>query len=132
LNNVISLIDVRRLKGVTIVFTRHDHRDPTKDGGMLNEWWQDAIFYGSSKWELLKDLTAAPDDAIVDKTRYSTFFGTDLEDKLRLEGVEDLIICRVMTNLCCETTARDAFAIIGCSLSRMPQQLQVTTFMWRL
>ena len=58
---------------------------------------------------VVRDLTAAPDDAIVDKTPYSAFFGTDLEDKLRLEGVEDLIMCGVMTNLCCETTARDAF-----------------------
>jgi isochorismate hydrolase len=109
LPNVISLIDVCRRKGVLIVFTRHGDRDPADAYGMLYEWWQDPVLYGSPKWELLKELSAAPNDAIVDKTRYSAFFGTNLEDKLRLEGVEDLIICGVMSNLCCETTARDAF-----------------------
>jgi isochorismate hydrolase len=33
----------------------------------------------------------------------------DLEKILRAKGIQDLIISGVMTNLCCETTARDAF-----------------------
>ena len=32
-----------------------------------------------------------------------------LEERLRKAGVEDLIVAGVMTNCCCETTARDAF-----------------------
>jgi nicotinamidase-related amidase len=43
------------------------------------------------------------------KKRYSAFFQTDLEKFLQLKGIKDLIISGVMTNLCCETTARDAF-----------------------
>ena len=37
------------------------------------------------------------------------FYGTDLEIVLRVLRVEDLAICGVLTNLCCESTARDAF-----------------------
>ena len=37
------------------------------------------------------------------------FFGTNLDNILRDAGVTDLVICGVMTNCCCETTARDAF-----------------------
>jgi nicotinamidase-related amidase len=33
----------------------------------------------------------------------------DLEKILRAKGIQDLIISGMMTNLCCETTARDAF-----------------------
>jgi isochorismate hydrolase len=46
---------------------------------------------------------------VIVKCRYSAFTGTPLDMVLRSLGVEDLIIGGVMTNLCCETTARDAF-----------------------
>jgi isochorismate hydrolase len=48
-------------------------------------------------------------DTTLPKKRYSAFFGTDLDKVLRSRGIRDLIISGVMTNLCCETTARDAF-----------------------
>lgn len=56
-----------------------------------------------------KELKPNSSDLIIDKNRYSAFQGKDLNDWLRKNGVEDLIISGVMTNLCCETTARDAF-----------------------
>jgi len=43
------------------------------------------------------------------KEYYSAFFRTDLEDTLRRRGITRVVICGVMTHLCCETTARDAF-----------------------
>ena len=48
-------------------------------------------------------------DTIIPKKRYSAFYETDLDSILRSKGIQDLIISGVMTNLCCETTARDAF-----------------------
>jgi nicotinamidase-related amidase len=46
---------------------------------------------------------------VIEKNHYSAFFGTDLEDRLRDLEVETVIISGLMTDLCCETTARDAF-----------------------
>jgi isochorismate hydrolase len=109
LDNVVSLIDACRTAQVKIVFTRHGVHDPQHDGGMLATWWDDLILHGSEAWELDKALKPNSTDLIVDKNRYSAFQGTDLDDWLRKNGVEDLIISGVMTNLCCETTARDAF-----------------------
>jgi isochorismate hydrolase len=109
IGNVVSLIDACRVNNIAIFFTRHGHRDPQKDGGMLGKWWHDLILYGSSEWELINELTVSPHDTIVDKNRYSAFFNTDLDKDLKAHGVEDLLICGVMTNCCCETTARDAF-----------------------
>jgi nicotinamidase-related amidase len=43
------------------------------------------------------------------KHRYSAFYATDLETVLRCLEVEDLVVTGVMTNLCCESTARDAY-----------------------
>jgi isochorismate hydrolase len=48
-------------------------------------------------------------DAVVRKTRYDAFTGTDLEGVLRRRGVRSVLITGVMTHLCCETTAREAF-----------------------
>jgi len=109
IGHVISLIDACRASNVEIFFTRHGHRDPQKDGGMLGEWWNDLILYGSADWELINELTVSPNDTIVDKNRYSAFFNTNLDKNLKGHGVEDIVICGVMTNCCCETTARDAF-----------------------
>ena len=43
------------------------------------------------------------------KEKYSAFIGTSLEDDFKGMGIEQILISGVMTHLCCETTARDAF-----------------------
>lgn len=109
LKNVISLIETCRKRGVKIVFTRHGHRDSLKDGGMLREWWGELIICGTEEWNLLEELNSGKTEIIIDKNRYSAFFNTGLHERLRVLGVENLVISGVMTNCCCETTARDAF-----------------------
>ncbi|MGB0091638.1 MAG: isochorismatase family cysteine hydrolase [Solirubrobacteraceae bacterium] len=63
---------------------------------------------GSPTAELHEALDVAPDDLIVDKTRYGAFHGTDLARQLRGRGIETVIISGIATNICCETTAREA------------------------
>jgi isochorismate hydrolase len=43
------------------------------------------------------------------KNQYDAFYNTDLEEYLRSKSVEQVIICGLLANLCCETTARSAF-----------------------
>ena len=50
-----------------------------------------------------------PDEAVVVKTRYSGFFGTDLETRLRALGVDTVVVCGLTTECCVAATARDAF-----------------------
>ena len=47
---------------------------------------------------------------VVDKSAYSAFDGTDLESILRDKGRDTVVIVGISTNVCCESTARDAFA----------------------
>ncbi len=109
LDNVKRLIAFFRDTGLPVVFTAHGHRDPEKDGGMLLEWWGDLIMEGTWEHAIIKDVEPLEGERVIKKTRYSAFFGTDLEGYLRDLGVTDVVITGVMTNLCCETTARDAF-----------------------
>ena len=109
LGNVLSIIETCRSVDIRTIFTRHGHKEVTKDGGMLAEWWGDLIEYRSKDWELIKALKPSNTDGVIDKDRYSVFHGTGLDDSLKSRKVEELIITGVMTNCCCETTARDAF-----------------------
>lgn len=109
LHNVLNIIDACRSKGIPIVFTRHGHRNILKDGGMLAKWWGDCIEYGSDEWKLMDTLSPKDEDRILDKNRYSAFFRTDLDGILKKLKIEEIIITGVMTNCCCETTARDGF-----------------------
>ncbi|CAG8763743.1 1572_t:CDS:2, partial [Dentiscutata heterogama] len=49
------------------------------------------------------------DFSIKSKTRYDAFYKTELNSLLTSLGIETLIISGVLTNLCCETTARSGF-----------------------
>jgi isochorismate hydrolase len=49
------------------------------------------------------------EDKLVEKHTYSAFYDTDLESFLKGMGKTEVIVAGVMTNLCCETTAREAF-----------------------
>lgn len=109
LTNVVRLLTACRAGGVPIAFTRHGHRDPRVDGGMLARWWNDLIEYGAPEWELMEELHPEPGEPIIDKNRYSAFHETGLDAWLVENRIEDLIITGVLTNCCCETTARDAF-----------------------
>jgi len=109
LANVAGAIARCRAAGVPVVYTRHGHDDPVRDGGRLGEWWGDLIVRGTPEFALLPEIAPCEGERIVEKSRYSAFFGSDLEAHLRGIGVEELIVAGVMTNLCCETTARDAF-----------------------
>jgi len=117
--SLIKFCQTQSRKGIRIpvIFTQHGHHDPTKDSGSLGRWWglPDCIKYKSSNWHLLEELQelAEPSDETgtykVDKNRYDAFHGTNLQEILNQENVRSVVVSGVMTNLCCETTARSAF-----------------------
>jgi len=107
--NILRVIQSCRKTNIPIIFTQHGHTDPSLDGGALEKWWGELIIVDSEDWKFLPEITVVPGDTVLPKKRYSAFFETDLDERLRSRGIKDLIISGVMTNLCCETTARDAF-----------------------
>ncbi len=63
---------------------------------------------GSESAALHKGLVVDPRDILLDKPRFGAFHGTDLELILRSHGIDTVIVSGVATNICCETTAREA------------------------
>ncbi|KAE8716835.1 Nicotinamidase 2 [Hibiscus syriacus] len=110
LPNVITTINLCRQASIPVFFTRHNHKSPA-DYGMLGERWNnDLIFDGTLDAELIPEIERlSKPDEVVEKHTYSAFEDTRLQGLLAEKGVEEVIITGVMTNLCCETTARAAF-----------------------
>jgi ureidoacrylate peracid hydrolase len=69
-----------------------------------------ALTKGSLGYQLWPDLDVRPEDELIDKYRYSGFLpGTsELPDRLRARGFDTLLITGTVTNVCCDSSARDA------------------------
>jgi ureidoacrylate peracid hydrolase len=70
----------------------------------------EALTEGSTGHQLHAALDVQPADWIVQKYRYSAFLpaSSDLAARLRAGGYETVLIAGTVTNVCCESSARDA------------------------
>lgn len=81
---------------------------------VVDRWGPDgSIHRGSADWKLIpaveKLARGFEDCSRVDKNTYDAFINTPLEAMLREKGVGRVVVCGVMTDCCCDTTARSAF-----------------------
>ncbi len=109
LPNIAGLIKAFRRRNLPVIYTVHVHKSNELDGGIMGWWWEGMVMENTKDAEIHPDLAPLPAEKIVNKHRYSAFYNTDLEIVLRCLGITDLIISGVMTNLCCESTVRDAY-----------------------
>jgi ureidoacrylate peracid hydrolase len=68
---------------------------------------------GTEGHALYPDLDVQPNDVMAEKTRYSAFIqgASDLDRRLRQRGIDTLVVVGTLTNVCCESTARDAMML---------------------
>jgi nicotinamidase-related amidase len=101
---ILALMDLARGSGMRVVFTQDTHSDGDP------EWkiWGEHCREGSWGWQVLDELAPREDEAIVRKPRYDAFYGTQLEHMLRQWGVDTLIICGTVANICVFYTAAGA------------------------
>ncbi len=72
-----------------------------------------ALTRGSKGYELWPELEVLDPDLTVEKNRYSAFIqgSSDLDSVLRARGLDTVLIAGTVTNVCCESTARDAMML---------------------
>ena len=110
----VRLADAARQAEIPVVLTRLIYRNDYRDGGVLTDLVMPGLAEAACcaaethDAELIAELTPHPQDFVVDKNRYSAFYGTPLESYLNSQDIRNLVICGVTTNVCVETTARDA------------------------
>ncbi|HBA90523.1 MAG TPA: hypothetical protein DCZ08_01665, partial [Anaerolineaceae bacterium] len=92
-----------------VIYTRHVHHPDHLDAGIMAWWWEGMCKEGTPESEIHQDIAPRPNEKVIFKHRYSAFYNTDLETVLRSLKVEELVVAGIMTNMCCESTARDAY-----------------------
>jgi len=96
-DNIATLLALWRDRSWPVVLVRHDSPDP-----------RSPLATGTPGNDF-KDVITGEPDLLVSKTVNSSFHGTpDLHAWLQEEGIEQVVICGITTNHCCETTARVA------------------------
>jgi biuret amidohydrolase len=110
-----------RAAGMMVVHTREGHRPdlsdlaPAKrvrgnfatgigDPGPMGR----ILVRGEPGHDIVAELAPAPDEPVVDKPGKGAFYATDLEAMLRSRGVAQLLVCGVTTEVCVNTTVREA------------------------
>ncbi len=99
-----DLLDLARRSGMKVIFTQDTHAE----GDPEWEIWPEHVREGSWGWEIVGELTPREDELVIRKVRYDAFYGTHLDHYLRVWGVDTLVICGTVANICVHYTAASA------------------------
>jgi nicotinamidase-related amidase len=116
-----KVLEACRKLGMMIVHTREGHRadladcPPSKlergrpkrkigDDGAMGR----LLVRGEKGHDIIAELYPKPGEVVIDKPGKGAFYATDFEAILRNRGIKSLIVCGVTTEVCVNTTVREA------------------------
>jgi nicotinamidase-related amidase len=106
-----EVVATAREAGARVVYTRDVHPpEQFDDAHYYDEFdrWGEHVLEGSWDAQLHGDLEVRESDHVVEKHTYDAFHNTELEGWLRARGVDDLLICGTLANVCVLHTAGSA------------------------
>jgi len=145
------VLESARQAGTTIIYLQMGYKADLSNAGGPNspnweketglrlmknnpEWKGKFLTEGTWDYEIVEELKPQPGDLVVAKSRYSGFAGTPLDSHLRTRGIRYLFFTGIATNVCVESTLRDAFfqdywpiLISDATLQAGPPSLQQAT-----
>ncbi|MDB5079539.1 MAG: nicotinamidase-like cysteine hydrolase [Chloroflexi bacterium] len=98
LGNILQAMDTAATNGIPVVVVQHTA--PQADSKTFRK--------GSREWDLRPEVAGRPRDLLIEKNLPGSFTGTPLEEWVRENKVDTLVISGYMTQMCCDTTARQA------------------------
>ena len=121
-----NLLRAARVIGVKVVYLQFGYKPDLSDAGGPHspnirkqmafklikerpEVRDKLIIEGTWGWQIIEELKPEPGDIVVQKPRYSGFAGTNLEERLHGLDMRYLMFTGVATNVCVESTAREAY-----------------------
>jgi nicotinamidase-related amidase len=91
-----GLLDRARASGVSVFFVQHD-------GGQ-----GDPLAADSTGFPFVEELTPEPGEDVTVKRERDAFQATDLAEKLRKAGIDQLVVCGMQTEMCVDAAVRAA------------------------
>lgn len=121
-----KVIEAFRRKQIKVIYLRMTYGPDLADSGgpdSPNYWKQGGLLamrrhpelkgkfltLGTWDWEIVGELKPEPEEIVVNKSRYSGFVNTELDDVLKKNNIKCLVFIGLFTNVCVESTLRDAF-----------------------
>jgi ureidoacrylate peracid hydrolase len=121
-----KVIEAARAAGILVIFFQNGwDKDYVEAGGPGSPNWHKSnalktmrtrpelagtlLAKGTWDYALVDELAPQPGDIVIPKTRYSGFFNTNIDSVLRSRGIRTLVFTGVATNVCVESSLRDAF-----------------------
>ena len=99
LESILEVMDAAKRANLPTVVVRH--HQPEADSPLFR--------LGSDMWQLHPEVESRPRDVLIDKQLPGSFTNTPLDEFLKERGVDTVCIAGYMTQICCDTTARQAF-----------------------
>lgn len=97
MNNIIKVMDYAKENNMMVIIVQHS--------AISGE----TFVKGTNEWEIHPEILKKSYDYIIEKNKPSSFHETNLEEILKKENIEGVVIAGYMTQMCCDTTAREAF-----------------------
>jgi ureidoacrylate peracid hydrolase len=121
-----KVLDAARSAGCTIIYFQNGwDKDYIEAGGPGSPNWYKSnalktmrarpelagtlLAKGTWDYAIVDRLAPLPGDIVIPKTRYSGFFNTNIDSMLRARGIRNLVFVGIATNVCVESSLRDAF-----------------------
>ncbi|MBX9592119.1 MAG: isochorismatase family protein [Hyphomonadaceae bacterium] len=126
IDRIAKIIAVARALGIKVIYFQNgwDAAKQEAGGEESPNWWKSnalklmrsrpeydgkLITKGTWDYEIVPQLAPQRSDIVIQKPRYSGFYGTQLDAMLRVRRIRNLLVVGVATNVCVESTIRDAF-----------------------
>ncbi len=124
--NIKRTLDAARAAGVLVVYFQNGwDPDYVEAGGPGSPNWHKSnalktmrarpelqgqlLAKGTWDYAIVEELQPQKGDILIPKTRYSGFFNTNVDSVLRARGIRNLVFVGIATNVCVESSLRDAF-----------------------
>ncbi|MGH2349033.1 MAG: cysteine hydrolase family protein [bacterium] len=105
---IAGLVPRARAAGVRVYYTQDTHQPGDPEFPI----WGEHVLEGSWGWQIVDALRPSSGERgsvrVIQKLRYDGFFGTSLDHELRLAGIQNLIVCGTVANICVLHTAGSA------------------------